>query len=308
MANVIKNSSPTGWTSSSSGDDGGGGFQHEDIWSPSLRETVFTNDDSGTWPTVSRQDYLPQPQNSCHPRQTPELDSATYQSFLHQSESDPPTATRLPPFSSLHRTSSTPSLQTFPISRLQHYENSQNLRLTSETLEHLNLPGLLSRPLTPAVVRVEGGKAQTDTSYPSSEEGSSKNWRSPRSIKPHSEVNDLVDLTGESPGMPPKRTQRHTVRSCDSQKASTIIPRPAKRQKTAVVPTDFHDIEEVDLRDVDDDTGLSRVLEQQRMATVKAQQEQADRPLKLSTLQCIICMEPMTDMTATVCGMFTILA
>ena len=55
-------------------------------------------------------------------------------------------------------------------------------------------------------------------------------------------------------------------------------------------------------QDVDDDAGLSKVLEQQRMATIKAQQEQANKPVKLSTLQCIICMETMKDLTATHCG------
>lgn len=55
-------------------------------------------------------------------------------------------------------------------------------------------------------------------------------------------------------------------------------------------------------QDVDDDAGLSKVLEQQRMATIKAQQEQANKPVKLSTLQCIICMENMKDLTATHCG------
>ena len=38
------------------------------------------------------------------------------------------------------------------------------------------------------------------------------------------------------------------------------------------------------------------------MATIKAQQEQANKPVKLSTLQCIICMDNMKDLTATHCG------
>lgn len=58
-------------------------------------------------------------------------------------------------------------------------------------------------------------------------------------------------------------------------------------------------------QDVEDDTGLSKVLEQQRMATIDAQKEQASRPIKLSTLQCIICMESMKDLTATHCGTST---
>ena len=61
-------------------------------------------------------------------------------------------------------------------------------------------------------------------------------------------------------------------------------------------------VEEVDLRDVDDDKGLSKVLEDQRVATIKAQQEQAAIPVKLATLQCIICMDAMKNVTATSCG------
>ena len=38
------------------------------------------------------------------------------------------------------------------------------------------------------------------------------------------------------------------------------------------------------------------------MATIQAQKEQASKPVKLSTLQCIICMENMKDLTATHCG------
>ena len=61
-------------------------------------------------------------------------------------------------------------------------------------------------------------------------------------------------------------------------------------------------MEEVDLIDVDNDKGLSKVLEHQRMATIKAQQDQANKPVKLSTVQCIICMENMKDVTTTSCG------
>lgn len=79
-----------------------------------------------------------------------------------------------------------------------------------------------------------------------------------------------------------------------------------KRRKTGTEVSQSsqrsHKIEEVDLRDVGNDKGLLKVLEQQRMATIKAQQEQANKPIKLSTLQCIICMENMKDLTSTHCG------
>lgn len=128
-----------------------------------------------------------------------------------------------------------------------------------------------------------------------------------------------------------------------SRRTSSAPSNPAKRRKTGASQTSdrAHKIEEVDLRvrtykaskeyvavanmalflfcctillvtwlnvaqDIDDDAGLSKVLEEQRMATIKAQKEQASKPLKLSTLQCIICMENMKDLTATHCGTFSL--
>lgn len=61
-------------------------------------------------------------------------------------------------------------------------------------------------------------------------------------------------------------------------------------------------VEEVDLRGVDDDDELSKVLEQQRLMSIKAQQELVDKPVNFSSLQCIICMESITDITVTHCG------
>ncbi|MCJ1259151.1 SUMO-targeted ubiquitin ligase complex subunit slx8 [Lignoscripta atroalba] len=61
-------------------------------------------------------------------------------------------------------------------------------------------------------------------------------------------------------------------------------------------------IEEVDLREVDDDDRLARLLEQQRASTIKAQLGDSNKPLSLSTLQCVVCMEDMTDITSTHCG------
>ncbi|KAL8984126.1 MAG: hypothetical protein Q9205_001833 [Flavoplaca limonia] len=64
------------------------------------------------------------------------------------------------------------------------------------------------------------------------------------------------------------------------------------------------EVEHLDLVDVDDDGELSRVLEQQSAAAIKAQQgPQGDVPTKLSNTQCVICMEPMTDMTVTHCAL-----
>ena len=62
------------------------------------------------------------------------------------------------------------------------------------------------------------------------------------------------------------------------------------------------EIEEVDLRDVEDESGLFKVLEQQRADAIKSQKEQSKKPLRFSTQQCVVCMENMTDITSTHCG------
>lgn len=95
--------------------------------------------------------------------------------------------------------------------------------------------------------------------------------------------------------------------------SATPLPAPsslpscsAKRRKTnegAAVKIEEAKVEQLDLLDVDDDSGLSQVLEQQQVAAIKEQQEpQGDQPIRLSSLQCIICLEPMKDMTVTHCG------
>ena len=110
--------------------------------------------------------------------------------------------------------------------------------------------------------------------------------------------NTFVVLTQDSPIMP--ASSRWSKSSKDtSRTTSEAPPRPAKRRKPEPVKTE---IEEVDLRDVESDTDLARVLERQRVASVKAQQEEADKPTKLANVTCVVCMEELTNITATHCG------
>ncbi len=125
-----------------------------------------------------------------------------------------------------------------------------------------------------------------------------------------------VDLTTDpsSPTMPAAPSRVSPSRSQKSREASSSTGHPpSKRRKTqavadtasSTVKDEPDKIEAVDLRDVDDDIGLSRVLEQQRAETIKLQQKEGDQPIKVSSLQCIICMEPMTNITVTHCGRST---
>lgn len=75
-----------------------------------------------------------------------------------------------------------------------------------------------------------------------------------------------------------------------------------RKKREGTVKVERGGVEEVDLMGVDDDDELSKVLEQQRLMSIKAQQELADKPVNFSSLQCIICMESITDITVTHCG------
>ena len=121
----------------------------------------------------------------------------------------------------------------------------------------------------------------------------------------------FVDLTGDTSPAPTSkpRSEGSTKRKrIDGDQAAPSSKRNAVRPNlpdTNVGDDDVKEIpaiEEVDLREVDDDHGLSKVLENQRKAAIKRQQIQAALPTKLSSLQCIICMDNMGDVTTTNCG------
>lgn len=102
--------------------------------------------------------------------------------------------------------------------------------------------------------------------------------------------------------MPPESRKRDASGSRASDHAPASSSKRAKledRQKEG----ELKDIAELDLREVDDDESFARIIEEQRIASVKAQHEQAEKPVSFSSLQCIICMEPMTNITVTHCGM-----
>lgn len=123
---------------------------------------------------------------------------------------------------------------------------------------------------------------------------------------PTSQTHDgFIDLTAEpSPSTMPVTTRKRPASTLQASTPSSSTPSSsAKRKRTDDgINRKTEKIEQVDLREVDDDYGLSQVLEQQRLMSIKAQQELADKPVNFSSLQCIICMESMTDITVTHCG------
>jgi hypothetical protein len=62
------------------------------------------------------------------------------------------------------------------------------------------------------------------------------------------------------------------------------------------------EIEAIDL--TEDANPLKDALQKQREDQIKAQREDAGKPLMLTKMTCVICMDTPTDLTATNCGMF----
>lgn len=114
----------------------------------------------------------------------------------------------------------------------------------------------------------------------------------------------FVDLTEYPITMPQGRRRRSFSKERVSRGSGSSFQANKRRR---VEPADSS-IEEVDLRDVDSGSDIVRVLERQRAATVKEQQLEADKPMKLARVTCVVCMEEMTNMTATLCGRYRRLA
>ena len=152
----------------------------------------------------------------------------------------------------------------------------------------------------------------------------------------------FIDLTGGSPSLPPSPSRHTVPYSRNSKEppvkrrrigseetsgtyrvpAGSSLPRPSNypRSTRDIIPnfdlTSLPDVEEVDLTEVADEDGLRKIQEAQHQRhkklqeqqnnllkeSVRAQEPENDGPLKLSKLSCIICMEKMTNVTATHCG------
>ncbi|KAI9801177.1 MAG: hypothetical protein M1825_003451 [Sarcosagium campestre] len=133
----------------------------------------------------------------------------------------------------------------------------------------------------------------------------------------------LVDLTNSSPqdmpsqlrkrplsdsspdpSRPSKRARQETTGPVVSSAASSSYRYAKHEPKTKSTTPAIQKIEEVDLLDVDDDSGLSGLLRKQQEEQVQAQRRAGEEAPKMSSLQCIICLDTPTDLTVTWCGHF----
>ena len=165
---------------------------------------------------------------------------------------------------------------------------------------------------TPSVLDISGwGDWDNGLISPLSRPASRVSWGSNDSfdLPLHPTLSDFIDLTDTNspPNMPDLGNKRRPTKSRGA--TASAADGSNKRRKTGanlkkenIVKNEESEIEEVDLRDVNDDNGLSQVLQRQQEDTIKAQRQEEGKPLKLSSLQCVVCLESFTDVTATHCG------
>ncbi len=112
---------------------------------------------------------------------------------------------------------------------------------------------------------------------------------------------------GESatPSSPPTMPQNARKRRRDASPAPGPSQRVTKRTKATTkdpksrATTEDEPTDEVEVLGEKDNT-LSSMVQQQQ----DEQHKKENQPTRLSSLQCVICLEPPTDMTVTFCGMF----
>jgi hypothetical protein len=126
--------------------------------------------------------------------------------------------------------------------------------------------------------------------------------RSPRSAI--TRTSSVVDLTISSPVemVPPPRKRKPSIAENE-----TAFKRARIFSNTKTTPSDpqASNVEVLDMVDVDDDQKYDDFKSKQQEELLKQQnQEKADKPLKLSEFQCIICLDNPTDLTVTHCGLF----
>lgn len=219
------------------------------------------------------------------------------------------------PIASPHGSRTRPSPTHYPFSRhldppnfplpthIHDVPNPERIAGTPTTRRTTSRPALPSNSLTSSFRNSLG----TITAVPSLE-------------MPTLSARSPIDLTAESlpsftslPRISANPRKRPASSLHDLRHGSASQSRSIKRRALNISDREAGSatkIDEADLTEVNDDNSLVEVMEQQReqqrekqrLKAVKAQQDLAKQPVTFSTLKCIICMESMTDITATHCG------
>ncbi|KFY14860.1 hypothetical protein V492_02371 [Pseudogymnoascus sp. VKM F-4246] len=114
----------------------------------------------------------------------------------------------------------------------------------------------------------------------------------------------IVDLTETSPVTTTRTPNKRRLSSTESD------GRTPKRKKDAGAAKDADKegkpddkVEELDLVDAEDDTSYAEVMRKRQEDLIKQQrQAELDKPLKLATTQCVICLDQPEELAITHCG------
>jgi hypothetical protein len=123
--------------------------------------------------------------------------------------------------------------------------------------------------------------------------------RTQGSPRPSRLPNGYVDLTS-SPDSPPQTRKRQSPTPGPSAKRQKREDGPAKSQGSKPLK-----VEEVDL--TDEKEPVHEVLQKQREDAIKAQTKPEETATTFNNFNCVICMDMPTDLTATACGMSTMM-
>ena len=211
----------------------------------------------------------------------------------------------LPPLNTIlsgEAPSSFPSSFLFPRLRRHHSHNREPQQGTNT---HSHNSHLAATPLRRTNLRRSVSLEHTPVSRPASTLSCNSEEASVSTLPPWPSQfqESFIDLTADSSPvvMPSENRKRPALGSHDAEQASASSSKRLKVED-GQFKAELKNVAELDLRDVEDEDNFARVLEEQRIASVRAQHEEADKPVSFSNLQCIICMEPMTNITVTHCG------
>lgn len=121
-----------------------------------------------------------------------------------------------------------------------------------------------------------------------------------------SNASSIVDLTATSPEMPRRSAKRRSDGAEPQQTSKRLRTENATREGEIVEDEEEDEnakAEELDLLGVEDDKTYTEAMKKRQADLLKQQrQEELDRPIKLATTQCVICLDQPDALTVTHCG------
>lgn len=204
-------------------------------------------------------------------RQLPHFNEQNFDHLNDFLESDPfQSDDELPPPSNHEAQANTPPLY----SSSTHYGGSDEL-----SFDNFNWAVDLPQGMAPAV-RNTGGRTRSGAS-------------------------SVVDLTASSPPLPTSQGLSRKRKAITSSKDRESKLARWEGTRSASVELDTSNVPVVDLSGVENQAQYEQMKAKELADRVKQQQlEEANKPVKLATFQCSVCMDNPTNLSITHCGMF----